>query len=245
MRKVFFALIFIGLSAVSARAQSELQRYEEECLSLVEKPKVTVTSSYGKLLYDFEKDAAFLKRETLKKYEDSATLFDDDFMPVGLTKVREVFDCNISVGQMEISQGYRCFFPTEIKIHLGYLVPTIYVMQGLEKDSCLYNLSLKHERTHFQIYVEALDYFLPLLKKNADQLFDKAGVKVIGRNESAEEAAHKLNDAYLAEITPKVDKWRKEVEAEQLKLDSPENYLIETKICEEIDAAQDEDDSYY
>lgn len=88
-----------------------------------------------------------------------------DLVPVGLTKVRDGFDFNMTVGHIEISHGYSCLYPQEINAHLGYYVPTIYILKDLQKGTCLYEVALRHEKTHMQIYIEALDYFLPEFKK--------------------------------------------------------------------------------
>ena len=58
MKKVFFALI-LGLAGVnSAQGDDGRERYVEECLSVIGRPTVMVTSSYGKLKYNFDKDGA-------------------------------------------------------------------------------------------------------------------------------------------------------------------------------------------
>ena len=96
-------------------------------------------------------------------------------------------------------------------------------------------MALRHEKTHMQIYIEALDYFLPEFKKAAAGQFDKIGVRVVGPGESADDAARELNEAYLNDMKKKVEHWRREVEQEQMKFDTPQNYILESKLCEEKD----------
>ena len=235
MKKVFFALI-LGLAGInSAQGADETERYVEECLSIITRPTVKVTSSYGKLKYNFDKDRAYLRRETEKKYHGSGWKMPDELVPVGLTKVRDGFDFNVIVGQVEISHGYSCLYPKEIDAHLGYYIPMIYIAKDLPKDSCLYEVSLRHEKTHMQVYIDALDYFLPEFKETTTGLFDKIGVRVVGAGESVDAAARELNDAYLNEMKVKVERWRKEVEQEQMHFDTLENYILESKLCEGID----------
>lgn len=235
MGKVFFVLILGQFLFSSAVVADDLAEYEKECLSVIEEPKVTVLSSYGKLQYKFDKDAAYLKRETEKKFKDQGEEMSAEFVPIGLTKVHDMFDFDMTVGQIEISKGYLCVFPTDIKVKLEYYMPTIYILDTLEKGSCFYELALRHEKTHMQIYIEALDYFLPMLKKQADSVFHKVGVKVFSREESAETAAKELNEQYLEVVKKNLDKWRSDVEKEQLKLDTPEHYIIENTICKKFD----------
>ena len=237
MKKVFFSLIFGCVIVNSVQADSQLSKYEEECLSFIRAPKVEITSTYGKLKYNFEKDSAFLRQETMKRFQDLGENLYEDFEPVGLTKVRDAFDLGLTVGQIDISNGYTCLYPEAITVHLGYYVPTIYILNSLKKGTCLYDVALRHEKTHMQIYIEALDYFLPQLRDTVEGLFGQIGVKIVKSGEGGREAARVLNDLYLKPVQEKVNQWRKDVETEQLKLDSPEHYIIENKLCEEIDAS--------
>lgn len=238
MKKVFFALI-LGIVFVKPLRADVLAEYQKECLSFIDRPETEVSSSYGKLRYKYDKDAAYLKRETEKKFSFQGMKMPETFVPIGLTKVRDVFDFNLVIGQIGISKGYTCVYPTEIKARLEYYMPTIYILNTLREGTCLYDLSLRHEKTHMQIYIEALDYFLPILKKRIDKLFDEVGVKVVARGESAETAAKALNEAYLEPVKKIIDSWRKEVETEQMKLDTPEHYMIENMLCQKIDGELD------
>ncbi len=237
MRKVFFTLILSVLTVVSVYAESIDVRYERECRGIVNAPDVKVTSSYGKLKYNFDKDSQYLRKETEKKYKKEGLEMSKDFEPIGLTKVRDIFDFNLAVGHAEISHGYSCLYPQKIEIYLGYYVPTIYILKDLDKSSCLYELALRHEMTHMQIYIEALDYFLPELKKMADGLFNEVGVRVVAPDVHVSTVAQQLNEGYLNIVKNKVENWRKEVEQEQLKLDTPENYILENKLCEKKEAS--------
>ncbi|MCM1322703.1 MAG: hypothetical protein NC218_00780 [Acetobacter sp.] len=239
MKKVFFSLIFSCLLVNFVEAAENLTKYESECLSFVKPPKIELSSTYGKLKYNFEKDGKFLRQETVKRLQKLQIENSTNFEPVGLTKVRDAFDFALTVGQIDVSNGYTCLYPETITIHLGYYVPTIYILNSLRKDSCLYNIALRHEKTHMQIYIEALDYFLPRLKEYAGSLFEQLGVKIVKKAQVRRETAQELNDLYLDAVRTKVDAWRKDVETEQLKLDTPEHYIIENKLCQEIERQDD------
>ena len=100
MKKVFFALILSLFSVNFCFADENIARLEEECKSVINKPKVKVLSSYGKLQYDFTKDNAYLKKETEKKYNEQNIKLQSDLTPVGLTKVRDNFEFNMNIGQI-------------------------------------------------------------------------------------------------------------------------------------------------
>ncbi|MBQ8750495.1 MAG: hypothetical protein IJZ30_02525 [Alphaproteobacteria bacterium] len=234
MRKVFFTLILNLFLINNCWADVDLARYEEECLSIIEKPVVKLRSSYGRLRYNFEKNNDFLYAETAKKFNEYGIDMFKEFKPMGLTKIKDALEVNMDVAKISVSHGYQCIYPETINIFLGYYLPTIYVSNELKKGTCLYDLTLRHEQTHMQIYIEALDYFLPKLKEMSKTLLDKKGVRIIDADSDAELQAKMLNNDYILLIEDYVNKWRKEVEKEQLKLDSIENYIIESKICEDI-----------
>ncbi len=240
MRKVFFTLILNLFMINICLADTTLTRYEEECLSIIDKPIVKLKSSYGRLRYNFEKSNNFLQKETEKKFKEYGIELMQDFKPLGLTKIKESLEVNMEVEKVGVSHGYQCLYPKSIDVFLGYYLPVIYVSKELKKGTCLYDVTLRHEQTHMQIYIEALDYFLPELKEFSKTLIDKKGVKIIESDSDAELHAKILNDDYVSYIEEYVDKWRKTVEKEQLKLDSIENYIIESKICEDIDLIEED-----
>lgn len=235
MRKVFFALIFNFFFIYSSYGIENLQKYQEDCLKYIDRPIVELVSSYGKLRYNFDKDEAYLKRETELKFEAQNEDFSGDFSPIGLTKVRDSFDFDFTAETIKLNHGYLCVYPSKIRMRLEYLMPTIYILKDLKEGSCLYDLALRHEKTHMQIYIEALDYFLPILKEYAESLFDKVGVMVISAYEPEGMAAQMLHETYLKKIQKKVNDWQTEVEQEQLKLDSPQNYILENSLCLEVE----------
>lgn len=218
-----------------ALAADDLEKYKKECLSVIEKPSIQITSAYGNLKYDFSKGSDFLKRETEIKFQENGLGLPVKFEPIGLTKVRDTFNFSMTVGQIEISRNYECVFPKTITVHLGYVSPTIYILKDLKKQSCLYEVALRHEKTHMQIYIEALDYFLPEFKKEVNNLFETVGVKILQSGQNGILVAKELNTEYVNTLKNKVNNWRKDVEKEQAKLDTFEHYLLESKLCAQFD----------
>lgn len=235
MKKVFFTLILLMIFANNTFANNDVSKYVEDCLAVISKPDIKITSSYGKLKYNFDKNEDFLRKETERKYVEQGQRMPDDYKPIGLTKVRQVLDFNMEVGVIGVSDAKYCVYPKKIDAHLGYSVPTIYILKGLEKGSCVYDLALRHEKTHMEIYIHALDYYLPTFKKSVYDLLDNKGVRIANNTKEAESMAEKLNEDYLSEIKSSVNLWRKQVEEEQMKMDSIENYTLESRICSEID----------
>ncbi|MBP5698354.1 MAG: hypothetical protein J6W96_02360 [Alphaproteobacteria bacterium] len=236
MKKVFFALILSLFLAIEAQATENTQKYLNECLDFIQPPEVNLYSSYGKLRYKFDKDINFLRQKTAQKFANQNKTLSDAFLPIGLTDVRDVVDFDFNVETMGLSHGYVCVYPKSLNVRLEYSLPTIYILNTLKEGSCLYDVALRHEKTHMQIYIEALDYFLPILKSYIEEQFSQIGVMVVARGDFVEDAATQLNQAYFSSIQKRIDVWRREVEAEQLKLDTPENYILENRLCQEIEA---------
>ena len=235
MKNIFFALIFSSFFINIAWAENDLSRYIDECKSFINPPKVELFSSYGKLRYKFDKDEDFLRKETAKKFSEQNITMPDDLLPLGLTKVQDLFDFNFTASTMGLSHGYTCVYPETISARLEYSLPTIYILNSLKEGNCVYNLALRHEKTHMQIYIEALDYFLPILKDYMSHLFDELGFVVVARGDSVDKAAKELNEKYLKKMQEKIEVWHNELEAEELKLDTADHYLLENLICEYLE----------
>lgn len=239
MKKVFFALI-LSFFMLNCRANADdLSKYYKECLDFISRPKVEVYGSYGTLRYNYEKDSAYLTEEQDKKVKQySSEQMPMELKVLGLTKMQDIVDFKAEFSQLMLSQGYNCLYPENIQISIDYYLPTIYIASELEKGTCLYDITLRHERTHAQIYIESLDYFLPRLKKYADALFDNIGVKVIAKGEAVDKAMADLSKSYHDTVQKRIDAWYRAVEKEQLKMDTLEQYKLESQICREIEAAE-------
>ena len=235
MRKVFFALIFNLLFVCAVKADNSLAYYKQECLDIIEKPKVSVKYSLGRLRYDFKKDRKFIEHEKKKNAIYNHVENDENIEIDGLTSIKNSFEVNVEAKQIGVSDGYKCVYPEAIDVYLGYLAPVIYIANDLPKDSCRYNLALRHEKTHMQIYIEALLYILPQLKNRVNMGIEKIGVKVISGDSNVEFVAKEMYNEYVNYLKTFVDKWKDEMFVEQLKLDSYENYMIESRICKEVD----------
>jgi hypothetical protein len=142
---------------------------------------------------------------------------------------------DIDIGVTDINRQYVCVYPEKFNVFLGYEHPVIFVAQELKKGTCAYDLTLRHEKTHMQIYIEALDYFLPILKDYMSHLFDELGFVVVARGDSVDKAAKELNEKYLKKMQEKIEVWHNELEAEELKLDTADHYLLENLICEYLE----------
>ena len=244
MKKVFFALILSLFVEQTARASEDISAYKKECLGFISRPKVEVYGSYGKLRYNYDKDSAYLTKEQEKKLQEYSQSETMEMKVLGLTKMKDVVDFKSEFTKLSLNRGYNCLYPENITISIDYYLPTIYIAKELEKGTCLYDVTLRHERTHAQIYIEALDYFLPLLKKYADSLFDNVGIRVVSSQESVDDAMKELSAAYHDAVQKKIDAWYRSVEKEQLKMDTFEQYTLEGSICKKIEAESSDNEDF-
>ena len=235
MRKIFFALILSFFFVNPVFADSAIEKYKADCLKFINPPTVLLESSYGKLRYNYSKDMKYLGRATAEKLSSFQKSTKNEFKIMGLTKVRDIFNYETSFMVFSLNKNYSCIYPEKIKVRLGYNMPTIYIANNLKKDTCLYDLTVRHENTHMQIYIDALDYFLPIFKEYLNNQFRLIGIDIVAKNGDIQESIKKLNEKYLAGAQEKVNAWRNEVETEELKLDTPEHYLMESMICQHID----------
>ena len=88
---------------------------------------------------------------------------------------------------------------------------------------------------HMKVYIDALDFYLPKLKEVADKLFDELGVMIVDKSRNLEFVAKQYNNEYVMKVEKIVNEWRKEIELEQMEFDSIKNYILESRICAEID----------
>ncbi len=218
IKKLFFILIFLFFSNNSS--------FAADCSSIDINPQITLLSSYGKLVYDYTKTT-----EEITSLANSLNISEKDLFASGLSTVNINFDIEINTIGQPIGNSEFCVVPTSIKIFLGLDSPTIYISNELEKNSCHYNIVLRHEQTHQQINKKTLEYYLPLFKNSATKISQTIKPIHITDIESIRPSIKALTEIYNKKLTPLVDYIKKEMLIQQLKLDNPQNYLFESSIC--------------
>lgn len=217
MKKLFFMLIFLFLSKNSLAA---------DCSSLTLNPKIKVTSSFGKLLYDNSKNTSEIT-EKAKLFN----LVETGEFAGGLSTVTINFDITINtLGQMMEDNSY-CVVPTEINIFLGLDSPVIYISNDIPQDSCRYKITRYHEQTHQQINKKTLEYYIPIFKAASKAIVKKITPVQIQNIDDMEQATASLTKKYNSKINPLVNFIKKEMLLQQQKLDNPKNYKFEGKLC--------------
>ncbi len=218
MKKLFFILTFLFFSLRTASAF--------DCSTFPVNPKIHITSSYGKLIYNDEKNTAEIT-EIAKKFN----LIESGLFANGLSTVNVTFDITINtIGHLAGNEEF-CVVPTDINIFLGFDRPTIYRSNELKKDSCEYNLVTQHEKVHQQINKSTLEYYLPMFKHAASAIVKRITPIHTSDINQIEIISEELTKDYNTKLTPLVNYIKEQLLLEQKKLDNSVNYKFESTLC--------------
>ena len=223
MKKLFFILtILLGLSLSFEAAAFN------RCAELTPNPRLSFYTSYGKLEYDFSQDQMGITKVGMNYGVVEKGIFAN-----GLATGTVKWEVDVSSEGREGRNGEICAYPVEIKFYLGFAEPKIYVSRDLRKGSCMYDLVLRHEQTHQQINVKALEYFIPLFEQALNKISKEIPAEPVGAMNRAalSRGSEKIAEAYSKRIEPLINVFKKELEIEQGKLDNASNYAFENSIC--------------
>ena len=223
MKKLFFILTVLLGTSLSVEAAAF-----NRCAELKPQPRLSFYTSYGKLEYDFSKD-----QMGITKVGMSYGVIEKGIFANGLATGTVKWEVDVSSEGREGRNGEICAYPVEIKFYLGFADPKIYVSRDLRKGSCMYDLVLRHEQTHQQINVKALEYFIPLFEQALKKISQEIPAELVGAMNRAalSRGSEKIADAYSKRIEPLINVFKKELEIEQGKLDNASNYAFENSIC--------------
>ncbi len=223
MKKLFFILTVLLGTSLSVEAAAF-----NRCAELKPQPRLSFYTSYGKLEYDFSKD-----QMGITKVGMSYGVIEKGIFANGLATGTVKWEVDVSSEGREGRNGEICAYPVEIKFYLGFADPKIYVSRDLRKGSCMYDLVLRHEQTHQQINVKALEYFIPLFEQALKKISQEIPAEPVGAMNRAalSRGSEKIAEAYSKRIEPLINVFKKELEIEQGKLDNASNYAFENSIC--------------
>lgn len=220
MKKLFFILTFLFFFCFDALATT--------CADISVNPNITVTYSFGKLSFDTSKDV-----KTISNIAKEFNLFENGASTRGLSTADIKFDISIQTVAHPIGINQFCVVPSDITVFLGIEKPIIYLANTLEKDSCEYNIVLRHEKTHQQINKKTLEYYLPIFKASVVNIIKNIPAVSINNTSKIEETTRLLTEKYNKKINFLVEFIKKEIAQEQVKLDHIDNYRYENQLCQE------------
>jgi len=189
------------------------------------KPVLRLRSSYGKLSYNYDYD-----RENLDIMAERSRLTEEGMFTAGLSLVD--VDWSVSLNTVSRSvDGHICVIPASVDVFVGYRNPVIYISNDLERDSCTYQVVLRHERQHQQVNVSVLDYYLPVLKKGFEEQLPVLKARALKEGEDTDGATDEMNAEYAEAVRPLINRFQITLQLEQQRLDNRENYQYESRLC--------------
>ena len=222
MKKLFFILtissFFYFFSTTSQAA---------DCSEYQSVPQIIFGSSYGKLRYDTSLD-----NQGITQIAKNYNTIEKGLFASGLATVNVKLKIDLET-YTEIRSDYDiCVIPDKLHVFIGFVDPVIYISNELPRDSCEYNVVLRHEQTHQQINKSSLDYFIPLFQDAIEKIAGTVPPRHIGSLSEADAATELLIKSYNRKIAPLVNVFKKELLLEQAKLDNSANYEHEKQICQ-------------
>ncbi len=219
MKKIFFILtnlIFLSRFALAA-----------DCSSLPINPEIELTSSFGKLTGVYDKS-----QEEISSLAEKLNSIEHGLFASGLSTVNIDFDISLEAEGVQIDEKTYCIIPAKINLFLGLSNPTIYLSKELQAESCEYNIVLYHEQVHHQINVATLEYYLPLFKDAAEKLSKKITPIKTDNLNNTQENISQMTIEFNQKLLPLVNYIKKEIINQQQRLDKPQNYKFESKLCQ-------------
>lgn len=221
MKKLFIILTIISLLCINSKFV-----FAKACDNIVLNPNVELSTSYGKLSYDFGKSLGFIT--SLAKEHNG---IEQGFLASGLAVVNIDFDLNVTTISEIEGENNICVVPTSVKFFIGYKDPTIYIANNLEYDSCQFRVTLRHEQAHLQINKTLLDYFLPMFEEAVNKIVMQVEAKHVRDISEIDIATHQFTEEYAQKLQAIINIFKEELATEQSKLDNRTNYKIEESLC--------------
>ncbi|MBP5399511.1 MAG: hypothetical protein J6Y53_03750 [Alphaproteobacteria bacterium] len=197
------------------------------CAQYTKTPKLNLSSSFGKLRYDFSHSDKQLQIMSRKQHLPHNT----DMYMSGLSLCD--MDWSFSLNSItKIIDDIKCVIPTSIDVFVGYISPVIYINKELSPNTCTYKVALRHEQQHQQINIAVLEYYLPTIKSKMEKALSVLKAMPIEEDQKSSEVVEKLNMKYAETIRPIINRFQITLQIEQEKLDRRDNYLKESELCQ-------------
>lgn len=228
MKKVFYTLIFLSFACFSHSADAANMNLR--CKPFVKSPKVTIKAVFEPLKYDSSRASRTLENMHRKEYGGQTH---EGYRINGLTPYNLKTTLEFDVIKKVFNDGVTCFYPGQITLVLTFKDPVIYLARSVKKGTCEYDLTLRHEQTHEQINVEALEYYLPKIRDSFLAAVKKYAVAGRKKDDIAlEKVQESLQKKYFDAINPLLKELEEEIAEQQNKFDTIDHYNYESSLCQ-------------
>jgi len=171
MKKIFIFTLCSLLWPLPSLAEPSFSYSVKECKEWVAQnpTKIEVVYNYGELQYNYDKSPVEIKKIYL---EDNPGGKIERIR--GLTQLSPRAEVGINPEAVKLESGRYCSYPKEIIVKLSY-TPMVYVSNKLEKDSCDFNLTVRHEQTHLDFGHQALKEFAQKINSELPKYIETTG----------------------------------------------------------------------
>lgn len=225
MRILLLLISFMALLPTETSAMT--YRYaEQKCrqIYLENPPEIVIKYNYGELKYDFSKtrnELAEINKDVLGVEKNNLR---------GLTSLEP----NIKIEGLRlrgegIDDAKFCVYPVKIEVFVGFN-PIIYLENSLEKGSCEYKVTLRHEYTHVDIGHTAFNMLIRALYKQLPEFAAKTAVRVMAPDD-IDEQAERLNQDFQDQVLMLWQVFINTLNQQHELLDTRENYKREGSLC--------------
>lgn len=221
MKKLFFILTINVFSFLHFNLANAV-----DCSTLNSIPTIELTSSYGQLEYNNS-----LNNLQITNLASRYGIIEKGLFASGLATVNVNWEINVNTIAKVHGDYDICVIPTSLNVFIGFSKPTVYISQDLVKNSCEYNVVLRHEQTHQQINKVILDYFLPQFQSALEQIAATVKPEHIALLSDIDAATTKLTTKYNQKLSPLIEVFKFELLNKQSKLDNHLNYEYEQNLC--------------
>lgn len=221
MKKLFFILTIFSCCLLIKNSASA-----KNCNDIISVPAIELTTSYGNLKYDFTKN-----NQQITTIAGQYGIVEKGLFASGLATVNVNWEISINTIGKIYGDYDICVVPTSLNVFIGYTDPIIYISRDIKKDSCEYNVVMRHEQTHQQINKAALDYFLPLFQNAVEKIAEVVKPLHVARLTDIDTATTELTQIYNQKLAPLIQVFKEELLIEQGKLDNHNNYEHEKNLC--------------
>lgn len=200
--------------------------WEKQCRKFMEEnpAEVVVSYNFGKLNYDLTLSSAQIKEKSA--HSVFQTRSGGKYM--GLTLLNQYNNYAVTdSGAIEMGDGYYCTIPAKIEIKTGYLNPTVYLAKSMEKGTCLFRKTVRHEQQHLDIAHIFLRRYAKELEQRVPKIIKETGPLVSLSKDSDKSLLKTYKTKIDAIYNFYFDEWR-EMSG---KLDTLENYEKESLLC--------------
>ena len=226
MKNLYLTSIFCICAALNSAQAADAagDGAADPCAEFRYSTRLNMTTSYGKLNYNYDYD-----RRSLTLLGQKYGLVEPGMHASGLSLFG--IDWSVSLNTVaRVGAGDTiCVLPTSLDVFIGFREPTIYIDNGLKKDGCRYNLVLRHE--HQQVSIAALEYFMPRIRAEIQKALPVVRPRAVASLSATDAATEEMNGEYIRLIRPLVNDFKATLLYEQKKLDNRENYRFESGIC--------------